>query len=83
MEPDPMHASPSRPVVINGQPDPLFLATQEAEDEAIKARRALDRARRQRLEADRLVAEAEERHHQAVARASLARCKWVTQGKRQ
>ncbi len=78
-----MNAHPPRPVVTDGQPHPLFVATLEAEDEAIKARRALDRARRQRLDADRLVAEAEERHHQAVARASLARCKWVTQGKRQ
>ena len=77
-----MHASPPKPVVSNGQPDPLFLATLEAEDEANRAAAALERARRRRLDAERELQDAELSHYRAVGKATFARCKWICKGGR-
>jgi len=65
-----MHAPSSRPVVVAGHPDPSYVATLEAEDEARAAAAALVRARRQ-------LQDAEERHVRALANATFARCKWI------
>ncbi len=62
--------SPARPIVQNGQPHPLYLATLDAQEEADAAQAELARARRQ-------LASAEARHRRAVARAAIAVAKWV------
>lgn len=65
------HPSPQpRRIVSAGHPDPSYVATLEAEDEARAAAAALARARRQ-------LQDAEERHHRALAHATFARCKWI------
>lgn len=43
-EATPMHASPPRPVVVASQPTPLYLARQDALDNAREAQQALGRA---------------------------------------
>ena len=60
-----------RPVVRDNQPHPLYLLALEAKDEADAARAALEAARRQ-------LNLATHRHHQAVAAAAIAECKWIT-----
>ena len=70
--PSPM-ARPARTVVLDGQPDPLYLAHLEAQEEARQARIGLIRARRQLEDAQARIA-------QAAASAALAECRWTLRG---
>ena len=67
------HTPSPRPVVRAGQPDPAWIALQDAEDEERASARAVDRYRGK-------LAEAEIRHHRARGNATFARIKWILKG---